>query len=156
MMPKLYAFMPNGVIETIREHPDHRRDDGEKLTDAELAEQYWYVVFDALPSYDGDTQRLITLPHSEWLLIDGVVYPQYVIEDIEPELMRRSGMSMSIFSHGKIVEGEDSITEAPQADALVVLSATVPGPLQPVEFGIKKPSDTQQVAGGLNAVSHRL
>ena len=137
MMPKLYAFMPNGVIETIREHPGHQRDDGDKLTDAELAEQHWYVVFDVLPSYDEDTQRLITLPHSEWLLTDGVVYPQYVIEDIEPELMRPSGMSMSILSHDESMEGEDSITEAPQADALVVLSATVPSPLQPVEFGIK-------------------
>lgn len=156
MMPKLYAFMPNGVIETVREHPGHRRDDGGKLTDAELAEQHWYVVSDVLPLYDEDTQRLITLPHSKWLLIDGVVYPQYVVEDIEPELMRSSGMSMSIFSHGESVEGGDSITEAPQADALVVLSATLPGPLQPVEFGIKEPSGTQQMAVGLNAVSHRL
>lgn len=136
-MPKLYAFMPNGVIETIREHPGHRRDDGGKLTDAELAEQHWYVVFDVLPSYDRDTQRLITLPHSEWLLMGGVVYPQYVIEDIEPVPVSPRGMSMSTFSHGEIVEREDPIAEAPPADSLVVPPATAPGALQPVEIGIK-------------------
>jgi hypothetical protein len=85
-----YAKIENNTIVKVQYRPMWFQDNGEPVTDIQLNEQGWFMVEDNPPTYNHNTQKLITEPLLNWIIYPDRVEKTYQVinktqEEIETE-----------------------------------------------------------------------
>lgn len=81
----MYAKIENNEVTKTGGRPRWRKDNGESLTDVELAEHGWLPVIDQRPDYDPMTERVERDPQDQWIVGDSVEVTYTVVALDEAE-----------------------------------------------------------------------